>query len=93
MQNQKMVGVEMDKFKKRDFSKDERRVIMKFWERDERERKNILDVMTQFGCQVELLEDMAQKGILTRTSTRFFKLSQSTIEYLIDAECYNNSEW
>lgn len=64
----------------------ERAVISKFWMRDPDERKNMLDVMTDFNCAVDLLENMAKKGILDRVGSRFYKLSQKTINYLLDAE-------
>lgn len=75
------------------FSENERMVISKFWERRPEERRNIMDVMTDFNGAVDLLESMLQKGILVKVGKRFYKLSNKMIDYLLNAETYNSNEW
>ena len=75
------------------YSAEERCIILKFWDRPILERKFILDVMTDLNEQIGIADMMVEKGILVKVSLRFYKLSISTIQYLIEAETYNKGVW
>lgn len=72
----------------------EKAIILKFWNRPTQERAHILDVMTALDQQVELAEQLTQKGVLVSTSGgSFFRLSEECIKTLLHAESYNGGKW